>query len=67
MVYADKNDMLTLVQVGLNRIFQKWFLGNKYELSDAQKLTSAFAAWVGSVLISCPTEMIMTHQKTGFF
>ncbi|KTD74022.1 MC/SLC25 family protein [Legionella tucsonensis] len=57
---------ITAVQVGLNRIFQKWFLGNKYELSDAQKLTSAFAAGVGSSLISCPTEMIMTHQKTGF-
>ncbi|HHT0592628.1 TPA: MC/SLC25 family protein [Legionella anisa] len=58
---------ITAVQVGLNRFFQKWFFGNKYELSDAQRLSSAFAAGVGSALISCPTEMIMTHQKTGFF
>ncbi|OEH46355.1 hypothetical protein lpari_02694 [Legionella parisiensis] len=58
---------ITAVQLGLNRVFQKWFLGNRYELSDAQKLTSAFAAGIGSALISCPTEMIMTHQKTGFF
>ncbi|WP_454780664.1 MC/SLC25 family protein [Legionella sp. WA2022007384] len=57
---------ITAVQVGLNRFFQKWFFENKYELSDTQKLMSAFAAGVGSAAISCPTEMIMTHQKTSF-
>ncbi|WP_392537622.1 MC/SLC25 family protein [Legionella sp. 227] len=58
---------ITSVQVGLNRFFQNWFFGNKYELSDRQRLVSAFAAGVGSALISCPTEMVMTHQKKGFF
>ncbi|MCW8444259.1 hypothetical protein OQJ19_02130 [Fluoribacter gormanii] len=57
---------ITAVQVGLNRFFQKWFFENKYELSDTQKLISAFAAGVGSAVISCPTEMVMTHQKTSF-
>ncbi|KTC89758.1 MC/SLC25 family protein [Fluoribacter dumoffii] len=58
---------ITAVQVGLNRFFQKCFWGNNYELSDGQKMASAFAAGVGSALISCPTEMIMTHQKKSFF
>ncbi|WP_454785122.1 MC/SLC25 family protein [Legionella sp. WA2024007413] len=58
---------ITAVQVGLNRFFQNWFFGNKYELSNSQKLISAFAAGVGSAAISCPTEMIMTHQKHSFF
>ncbi|CAM2781201.1 Mitochondrial carrier protein [Legionella steigerwaltii] len=57
---------ITAVQVGLNRFFQKWFFGNRYELSDSQKLVSAFAAGVGSAVISCPTEMVMTHQKKSF-
>ncbi|MGL5741102.1 MAG: hypothetical protein ACRCXC_00390 [Legionella sp.] len=55
------------VQVGLNSFFQNWFFGNKYELTDRQRLTSAFAAGVGYAVISCPTEMVMTHQKNSFF
>lgn len=58
---------ITAVQVGLNRFFQNWFFGNRYELTDRQRLVSAFAAGVGSAAISCPTEMIMTHQKKSFF
>lgn len=58
---------ITAVQVGLNRFFQKWFFGNKYELSDAQRWASAFTAGVGSAVISCPTEMVMTHQKKDFY
>ncbi|CDZ77763.1 Mitochondrial carrier protein [Legionella massiliensis] len=57
---------ITAVQVGLNSFFQKWFFDSRYALSNSQQMASAFAAGVGSALISCPTEMVMTHQRASF-
>lgn len=49
---------ITALQVGLNRGIQQLFP----DLSDVQRITSAFVAGVGSSVVSCPTEMVMTHQ-----
>jgi hypothetical protein len=57
---------ISALQVGLNRFFQQTFF-KKSELTDTQRLTTAFAAGVSSSFISCPTEMIMTHQKKSFY
>jgi solute carrier family 25 citrate transporter 1 len=57
---------ITALQVGLNRLFQTLFYKNTTDLSNSQRMTSAFVAGVGSALISCPTEMVMTYQgKNG--
>ena len=57
---------ITALQVGLNRGFQKVFFKDSTGLSDYQRITSAFVAGVGSSAVSCPTEMVMTHQgQTG--
>lgn len=53
---------ITAIQVGLNRLIQTTFYKNEMALSDAQRLTSAFAAGIGSAFVSCPTEMVMTYQ-----
>lgn len=58
---------ITAIQVGLNRFFQQRFFSNSNELSTIQNLITAFAAGAASSLVSCPTEMIMTHQKTSFY
>jgi len=59
----------TAMQVGLNRGFQKIMFKDATELSDYQRVGSAFFAGVGSSAVSCPTEMVMTHQgkKGGNF
>ena len=57
---------ITAMQVGLNRGFQNVFFKESTALSDYQRITSAFVAGVGSSSVSCPTEMVMTHQgQTG--
>lgn len=58
---------ITALQVALNCFFQQCFLRNKNELTSTERLNTAFAAGVGSAFVSCPTEMIMTHQKTSFY
>lgn len=57
---------ITAMQVGLNTCFQNLFYGDTKELSNSQRMVSAFVAGVGSSFVGCPTEMIMTHQgKAG--
>ena len=59
---------ITAIQVGLNRGIQTLVFKNE-ALSDWQRVASAFVAGVGSALVSCPTEMVMTYQgkaKCGF-
>jgi solute carrier family 25 citrate transporter 1 len=56
---------ITAIQVGLDRFFQNWFFDNKKEATSTQKIISAFVAGVGSAFVSCPTEMVMTHQQEG--
>ena len=53
---------ITALQVGLNRFFQQIFFKDVTTLSDNQRIQSAFVAGLGSSAVSCPTEMIMTHQ-----
>jgi solute carrier family 25 (mitochondrial citrate transporter), member 1 len=53
---------ITALQVGLNRALQQvWFKDNN--LSSTQCIASAFVAGIGSSLVSCPIEMIMTQQS----
>lgn len=57
---------ITAIQVSLNRCFQNIFFKNSDELSNSQRITSAFVAGIGSAFVSGPTEMVMTYQsKTG--
>ena len=58
---------ITAAQVGLDRFFQERFFGSNYKPTDKEKLATAFAAGAGSAVFGCPTEMIMTHQKTSFY
>ena len=61
---------ITAMQVGLNRCLQNVFFKDTKELSNAQRVTSAFVAGVGSAFVSCPTEIVMTYQgkaKCGFY
>jgi solute carrier family 25 (mitochondrial citrate transporter), member 1 len=53
---------ISALQVGLDRSIHKIFFSNSVELSDTQRLGSAFVAGIGSSLVSCPTEMVMTTQ-----
>src|SRR5205085_9905125 len=56
----------TAMQTGLDRCFQNAFFKDARELTNSQKVVSAFVAGVGSAFASCPTEMVMTYQgKTG--
>lgn len=54
---------ITAIQVGLNRSIQTMFFNPGEPLSPMQGLSSAFVAGVGSALVSCPTEMIMTNNQ----
>jgi hypothetical protein len=54
---------ITALQVGLDSLVRK-VLFKDADLSDKQRMASAFIAGVGSSLVSCPTEMIMTRQGT---
>lgn len=58
---------ITAIQVGLNRFFQQRFFSSNHELTTTQRVITAFTAGAASSLVSCPTEMIMTHQKTSFY
>lgn len=58
---------ITATQVGLNSLIQQCFFGKQYEPTTSQRLAIAFSAGVGSALVSGPTEMIMTHQKSSFY
>ena len=53
---------ITALQVGMNQGFQNVFYKGKQDLSNSQRLSSAFIAGVGSSFVSCPTEMVMTYQ-----
>jgi solute carrier family 25 (mitochondrial citrate transporter), member 1 len=55
---------ITALQVSLNSCFQHLVFHDRKELSYTQRITSAFFAGMGSALMSCPTEMVMTHQRT---
>jgi hypothetical protein len=59
----------TAVQVALDSSFKHVFFKDNKELSYPQRITSAFVAGVGSALVSCPTEMILTHlgENKGSF
>ncbi|MBA2655014.1 MAG: hypothetical protein H0U71_08140 [Gammaproteobacteria bacterium] len=52
----------TAMQVGFNGCFQNLFFKDAKELSNSQQVTTAFLAGTVSSLVSCPTEMVMTHQ-----
>lgn len=54
---------ITALQVGLNRCFQNLFFKDKKELSNSERITSAFVAGMSSSFVSCPTEMVMTYQR----
>lgn len=57
---------VTAIQVTLNRCVHRFVFQDSHTLSDAQKISAAFVAGIGSSFVSCPTEMIMTQQsKTG--
>ncbi|GEM_PF-1164246 len=61
---------ITALQVGLNQGFQNVFFKDATDLSNSQRITSSFVAGVGSSAVSCPTEMVMTHQGqsgAGFY
>lgn len=58
---------ITALQVGFNRFFQQWLFRDQEQLPPSRKIIAAFAAGVASSLVSCPTEMIMTHQRKGFY
>ena len=53
---------ITAAQVALDHCFTTWIFAGNRELSVSERFASAFAAGVGSAFISCPTEMVMTHQ-----
>lgn len=55
---------ITALQVVLNRGLLNIFFKDS-ALSNYQSIGCSFAAGIGSSLISCPTEMIMTHQNKG--
>ena len=60
---------ITAIQVGLNRSVQQFIFKDQQTLADWQRVACAFVAGVGSSLVSCPTEMVMTYQgkaKCGF-
>lgn len=52
----------TALQVGFNRGFQEVLFKNTADLSNTQRLGSAFMAGMASSFVSCPTEMVMTYQ-----
>jgi solute carrier family 25 citrate transporter 1 len=55
---------ITVMQVGLHRLIQKYLFQNPKELSEQHRINSAFAS-----SMSCPLEMIITPQaeKSGSF
>lgn len=53
---------ITATQIGLDRCIQNLFFDKTKELSNTQRMTSAFVAGAGSALICCPTDMMMTYQ-----
>lgn len=56
----------TAVIVGLNRLNENYVFNQTTSSSLSQNVLSSFTAGAGSALISCPTEMVMTHQmKSG--
>lgn len=61
---------ITALQVGLNQLFQNIIFPNVQELSNAEKVASAFVAGLGSSLVACPTEMVLVtqgRQQAPFF
>ena len=57
---------ITAMQVGLNRLAQRLLFQESTTLTDLQRISCAFVAGLGSSFVSCPTEMVMTHQgKSG--
>ena len=57
---------VTAIQVGLDRSIRAVFYHGVTDISDTERLVTAFTAGVGSSFVSCPTEMIMTRQsRTG--
>lgn len=54
---------ITASQVGLNRAIQTFIYNDPLELSTSQTMSCAFFAGVGSALICCPTEMIVTDKR----
>lgn len=53
---------ITATQVGLTQAMQTMRFNGLTDLSDTQKILSAFVGGVGAALIACPTEMVMTYQ-----
>jgi len=56
---------ITAMQVGLDNGFQKVFFAHSTKPSNYQLIMSAFVAGAGSAVLSCPTEMIMSHQTNA--
>ncbi len=72
-IYPNMASMVPIsaLQVGLNGYIQNVVLKkDATQLSNVERLGSAFVAGVGSAFVSCPTEMIMTYQNKnggGFY
>lgn len=56
---------ITAIQVGLDRAIKNVFFSSQDKISPFQRITAAFIAGIGSSIVSCPTEMVMTHQGKG--
>lgn len=54
---------ITGLQVGLNRSINNIVFKDVVELNASQKIACAFVAGMGSAMVSCPTEMVMTYQR----
>jgi len=55
---------ITAVQVSMYHCLQQLFMRDTDAATNHQRITCAFVAGISSALISCPTEMVMTYQKT---
>ena len=64
-MFANAASMIpiTAVQTGLNHSIQHTVFSGADTLSNTQKGASAFLAGMGSALISCPVECVMTRQS----
>lgn len=51
------------LQVGINRLIQKNVFNDVEKTSKTQQVFSAFASGIGSTLIRCPTELVMTQRR----
>lgn len=63
LVNAGSMTPVTAIQVGLDWSFRHYLFPQKTDISNTERIGSAFVAGVGSSFVSCPAEQIVTYQN----